>query len=55
MSRLWRQATRPQRFLVTVGGRTIHDLGTMAFDELIAFLNGVTIPEKASQGRYRRS
>jgi len=37
---------RPQRFLVTVGGRTIHDLGTMAFDELIAFLNDVTIPER---------
>lgn len=37
---------KPQRFLVTVGGRDIHDLGEMPFEALIDFLNQVPIPEK---------
>jgi excinuclease ABC subunit A len=37
---------KPQRFLVTVGGRNIHELGEMPYEELIAFLERVHIPEK---------
>jgi len=51
---------KPQRFLVTIDGgqnevlpnekpsvsRDIHELGDMAFDDLIAFLEAVRIPEK---------
>jgi excinuclease ABC subunit A len=37
---------KPQRFQVTVGGKTIHELGEMSFEALIAFLEQVPIPEK---------
>ena len=37
---------KPQRFLVTVDEKNIHELGDMAFADLIAFLEAVTIPEK---------
>ncbi len=41
---------KPQRFLVTIGtpdqARTIHELGDMAFADLIAFLKAVPIPAK---------
>ncbi|HOU15363.1 MAG TPA: excinuclease ABC subunit UvrA [Anaerolineae bacterium] len=37
---------KPQRFLVTVDGKNIHELGDMAFADLVAFLEAVTIPEK---------
>jgi excinuclease ABC subunit A len=35
-----------QRFLVTVGGRIIHELGEMPFEELIGFLEMISIPAK---------
>jgi len=37
---------KPQRFLVTIAGKDIHELGDMAFADLIAFLEAVPIPEK---------
>ena len=37
---------KPQRFFVTVDGKTIHDLGEMKLEKLVAFLEGVAIPEK---------
>jgi excinuclease ABC subunit A len=37
---------KPQRFLVTVGGKTIHELGEMAYPDLITFLKRVPIPAK---------
>jgi len=37
---------RPQRFLVTVGDKTVHELGEMPFADLIAFLEAVSIPAK---------
>jgi excinuclease ABC subunit A len=37
---------KPQRFLVTVGGKTIYELGEMSFEDLILFLGAITIPER---------
>ncbi len=37
---------KPQRFLVTVGGKTIHELGEMPYEPLIACLEQVPIPAK---------
>ncbi|MBN2004812.1 MAG: excinuclease ABC subunit UvrA, partial [Anaerolineae bacterium] len=37
---------KPQRFFVTVGDKTIHELGDMPFADLIAFLEAAPIPEK---------
>jgi excinuclease ABC subunit A len=37
---------KPQRFLVTIGGKTIHELGETPLAELIAFLQAIPIPEK---------
>lgn len=35
-----------QRFLVTIGGRTIHDLGELPFEELVEVLKGAPIPPR---------
>ncbi len=40
---------KPQRFLITVGGKTIHEMGEMTYEELIRFLEAVPIPEKKRQ------
>jgi excinuclease ABC subunit A len=37
---------KPQRFLVTVGRRTIHELGQLPLEDLSVFLDGVTIPTR---------
>jgi excinuclease ABC subunit A len=37
---------KPQRFLVTIGGKTIYELGEMTYETLIAFLEQVPIPER---------
>jgi excinuclease ABC subunit A len=37
---------RQQRFWVTVGGKTIHELGEMSFEDLIDFLERVPIPPR---------
>ncbi|MBN1877671.1 MAG: excinuclease ABC subunit UvrA [Anaerolineae bacterium] len=37
---------KPQRFFVTIGGKTIHELGEMPYPDLIAFLEDIPIPEK---------
>jgi len=38
-----------QRFLVTVGGKNIHELGEMPFEELIDFLEHIPIPAKKKE------
>ncbi len=35
---------KQQRLLVTLGGRTIHELGEMPLEELVAFMDTVSIP-----------
>jgi len=35
-----------QRFLVTIGGKTVHDLGEMSFQGLIDFLQQIPIPAR---------
>ncbi|MCB0124572.1 MAG: excinuclease ABC subunit UvrA, partial [Caldilineaceae bacterium] len=41
-----------QRFLVTIGGRTIHDFGELPFEELIEALKTVPVPpRKAAAGQ----
>ncbi len=37
---------KPQRFLVTIAGRDIHELGEMSFEQLIGFLQHVPIPAR---------
>ena len=37
---------KPQRFLVTLSDKTIHELGELPFESLIAFLDHVPIPAK---------
>jgi excinuclease ABC subunit A len=37
---------KPQRFLVTIGGKTIHELGEMSYETLIAFLEQIPIPAR---------
>jgi excinuclease ABC subunit A len=37
---------KPQRFLVTVGGKTIHELGEMIFDDVVALLERTPIPAR---------
>ena len=40
---------KPQRFFVTLSDKTIHDLGDLSFEDLIAFLNQVPIPDKKKE------
>ncbi len=40
---------KPQRFQVTVGGKTIYELGEMAFEDLIAFLEQAPVPAKKKE------
>jgi excinuclease ABC subunit A len=40
------QRLKPQRMWVTIQGKTIHELGDMKFEDLIAFLKQVPLPEK---------
>ena len=41
-----------QRFLVTIGGKDIHELGDMSFEALIDFLQDIPIPpRKREAGR----
>jgi excinuclease ABC subunit A len=37
---------KPQRFWVTLGGKTVHELGEMSYPALVAFLEQVTIPAR---------
>jgi excinuclease ABC subunit A len=37
---------KPQRFLVTIDGKDIHELGEMPFERLIEFLQGIPIPRR---------
>ncbi|MGD9100452.1 MAG: excinuclease ABC subunit UvrA, partial [Anaerolineae bacterium] len=37
---------KPQRFLVTLEGRNIHELGDMPMEELIAFMERLPLPER---------
>jgi excinuclease ABC subunit A len=40
---------KPQRFLVTIGDKTIHELGELPFEGLIDFLGQITIPAKKKE------
>jgi excinuclease ABC subunit A len=40
---------KPQRFLVTIDGRDIHELGEMSFADLIDFLQRVEIPPRKKE------
>ncbi|RPJ49518.1 MAG: excinuclease ABC subunit UvrA, partial [Chloroflexi bacterium] len=40
---------KPQRFLVTVGGKTIHELGEMIYADLVAFLEQVQVPARKKE------
>lgn len=40
---------KPQRFLVTVNGKNIYELGEMTYQELIDFLEKVPVPERKKE------